>query len=102
MFLIVYSNYSGTARTLPSESEAQSLAGSTAGLIRNEYRHSNKSYQPPTGDDDSLHLTNIREPVRSRPIRSQDHIQNAPIISLPYQVSEVMLTLKIGCILQLQ
>ncbi|XP_060560202.1 phospholipid-transporting ATPase ABCA1-like [Ruditapes philippinarum] len=76
----------GTARTLPSESEAQSLAGSTAGLIRNEYRYSNNSYRPATGDDDSLHLTNIREPVRSRPIRSQDHIQNAPIISLPYQM----------------
>ncbi|XP_045158186.2 phospholipid-transporting ATPase ABCA1-like isoform X2 [Mercenaria mercenaria] len=77
----------GTARTLPSEAEGQSLAGSTAGLIRNEYRHSNHSYRPPgAGDDESLHLTNIREPFQSRPIRSQDHSQNAPIISLPYQV----------------
>lgn len=79
----------GAARTALSEAEELSLSASTAGLIRNEFRHSNNSYRPPTMEDDSsLHLTNIREPVRSRPVKSDDHSHPAPIISLPYQMQE--------------
>lgn len=79
----------GAARALPSEAEQQSLSASTAGLIRNEYRQSNNSYRPPALEEDgSIHLTNIREPVMSRPVLSNGYGQQAPIISLPYQVGQ--------------
>lgn len=76
------------AHSGPNErGEGLSLADSTVGLIRNEYRRSNNDFLP-AGDEDSLHLTNLREPVLSKPVMSHDRHQQAPIISLPYQVGK--------------
>jgi len=84
----------GKANVLPSEAEGQSLAGSTAGLIRNEQRHRNgaNGNGPPRGpgsDAGSLHfldLTRAQRPNSSRPVMAGEHSIDAPIISLPYQV----------------
>ncbi|XP_052284173.1 phospholipid-transporting ATPase ABCA1-like isoform X3 [Dreissena polymorpha] len=78
--------------TTTTEAEGQSLAGSTAGLIRNEHRHSNHSYRgnqsAATSDGDSLHFTDFkRKPTSSLPMKPADYQgHEAPIISLPYQV----------------
>lgn len=81
--------FQGTASVLPSEVEQQSLAGSTAGLIRNEYRHSNTSFRKQQDtDNNSLHLTDLtKRPDSSRPVISASGADSgAPIISLPIQV----------------
>ncbi|XP_052776388.1 phospholipid-transporting ATPase ABCA1-like isoform X2 [Mya arenaria] len=82
----------GKVNVLPSEAEGLSLAGSTAGLIRNEYRNSNNSFQPrrPETDEDSLHFVDVartRRPNSSRPVMAESSTMDAPIISLPYQVN---------------
>lgn len=75
---------------MPSEAEQHSLAGSTASLLRNEYRYSNRSLQKrPISDTDSLHLTNISQrPTSAVPVDTTSARNDAaPIISLPYEVS---------------
>ena len=81
--------FTGTSELLPGEAEQMSLAGSTAGIIRNEYRHSNRSLtKRPISDTDSLDFNDItKRPISARPVISTSGTTNeAPIISLPYQV----------------
>ena len=79
-----------------SEYEEQSLAGSTAELIRSEekrqssrsLRNSKRRPASPTSDSNSLHLTNLNQaPLRTMPVLTEGNRHDAPIISLPYEVT---------------